>query len=101
MTEQDVDKRRAVDVVIPVYGERSEALAKTLSACLKQSYPISRIFIVDDGSPEPISLPDWAVSLPEICLLRLPQNQGISIARNAAIVRSKARLVACINTEVL
>jgi GT2 family glycosyltransferase len=101
MTHQDGDKRLAVDVVIPVYGERSEALGATLSACLKQSYPISRVFVVDDGSPEPISLPDWAQSLPEVGLLRLPQNQGISAARNAAIARSKARLLACINTEVL
>lgn len=101
MTRQDDDRRLAVDVVIPVYGERAQALGATLSACLKQSYPISRIFVVDDGSPEPISLPDWARSVPEICLLRLPQNQGISAARNAAIQRSKARLLACINTEVL
>jgi len=101
MSQQDARDRIVVDVVIPVYGEHSEALAKTLSACLKQSYPISRIFIVDDGSREAVSLPDWARSLPEICLLRLPQNQGISAARNAAIARSRATLVACINTEVV
>jgi cellulose synthase/poly-beta-1,6-N-acetylglucosamine synthase-like glycosyltransferase len=101
VTHQDDNKRLAVDVVIPVYGERSEALAATLSACLKQSYPISSIFVVDDGSHEPISLPDWAQSLPEIYLLRLPQNKGISAARNAAIARSKAPLLACINTEIL
>ena len=101
MTHQDDNKRLAVDIVIPVYGERSEALAATLSACLKQSYPISKIFVVDDGSHEPISLPDWAQPLPEIYLLRLPRNEGISAARNAAIARSKAPLLACINTEVL
>src|SRR5579864_1117984 len=91
----------AVDVVIPVYGERPEALAATLSACVKQKYPIARIFVVDDGSPEPVSLPDWAQTCPQISLLRLPQNQGISGARNAAIARSDAPLLACINTEVL
>jgi GT2 family glycosyltransferase len=90
-----------VDVIIPVYGERSEALAATLTACLKQTYPVSRIFIVDDGSPEPVSLPPWAQTSPQISLLRLPQNQGISAARNAAIARSNAVLLACINTEVL
>jgi GT2 family glycosyltransferase len=98
---QDGNKQLAVDVVIPVYGERPEALAATLSACIKQTYPASRIFVVDDGSPEPISLPRWAQSSPRISLLRLPQNQGISAARNAAITCSNAVLLACINTEVL
>jgi GT2 family glycosyltransferase len=91
----------AVDVVIPVYGERSEALAATLSACVKQTYPIARIFVVDDGSPEPVSLPGWAHSSAQICPLRLSENLGISGARNVAIERSNAFYIACINTEVL
>jgi GT2 family glycosyltransferase len=90
-----------VDVVIPVYGERSEALAATLSACAKQTYPIARIFVVDDGSPEPVSPPGWAHSSTQVFLLRLSQNRGISAARNAGISRSQASLLACINTEVL
>src|ERR1700722_18537846 len=90
-----------VDVVIPVYGERSEALSATLLACAKQTHPIDKIFVVDDGSPTPVSLPDWARSMQQISLLRLPQNQGISAARNAAIALSHASFIACINTEIL
>jgi GT2 family glycosyltransferase len=90
-----------VDVVIPVYGERSEALAATLSACVKQTYPVNRILVVDDGCPEHVILPDWAQSSAQIRLLRLPLNQGISSARNAGIALSDASLLACINTEVL
>jgi cellulose synthase/poly-beta-1,6-N-acetylglucosamine synthase-like glycosyltransferase len=91
----------SVDVVIPVYGEQPEALAATLAACLKQTHPISRIFVVDDGSPEPVRLPDLPQSSPAISLIRLSQNQGISAARNEGIARSTAPLLACINTEVL
>lgn len=91
----------AVDVVIPVYGERSEALAATLSACVKQTYPVNRILVIDDGSPEPVFLPDWAQSSAHIRLIRLSQNVGISGARNAGIALSDASLLACINTEVL
>lgn len=101
MTHQDDNNRPPVDIVIPVYGERPEALAATLSACLKQTYTVSTIFVVDDGSPQPVSLPDWTQSFPNIFLLRLPQNRGISAARNQAIARSKALLLACINAEVL
>jgi GT2 family glycosyltransferase len=91
----------AVDIIIPVYGERSEVLSATLSACADQTYPVGTIFVVDDGSPEPVSLSDGAQSSPRISLLRLPQNQGISAARNAAIALSNATFIACINTEVL
>jgi GT2 family glycosyltransferase len=101
MADQTRSVDPSVDVVIPVYGERSEALEATLSACLKQAYPITRIFVVDDGSPQPVSLPDRARSSDHISLFRLPENLGISGARNAGIARSQACLLACINTEVL
>jgi GT2 family glycosyltransferase len=101
MPDQSVSIRPTVDIIIPVYGERLEALDATLSACVKQTYPVARIFVVDDGSPTAVSIPDWAQSSPRISLLRLPRNQGISAARNAAIALSHAALLACVNTEVL
>jgi GT2 family glycosyltransferase len=101
MENQTGDSHPLVDVVIPVFGERSESLAATLSACVKQTFPVSRVFVVDDGSPEPVSLPDWADGSAKISLVRLQENVGISGARNAAIARSNALLLACINTEVL
>jgi cellulose synthase/poly-beta-1,6-N-acetylglucosamine synthase-like glycosyltransferase len=96
----DAEQPLISDVIIPVYGERSESLAATLSACLRQTCPVSTIFVVDDGSPEPVTLPHWATSLP-IRLLRLPSNQGIAAARNAAVARSTAPFLACINVEIL
>jgi len=93
--------RHSVDIVIPVYGERSDALSATLAACAQQTFPVGTIFVVDDGSPEPVSLPNGLHSPPRTSLLRLPQNQGISAARNAAIALSHATFIACINTEVL
>lgn len=101
MTRQENKEILAVDIVIPVHSERPEVLAATLSACLKQTYPVSKIFVVDDGSPEPVNLPNWTQSVAQICLLRLPQNLGISVARNSAIAFSNTPLLACINTQVL
>jgi GT2 family glycosyltransferase len=101
MTNQKSKEILAVNIVIPVHSERPEALEATLSACLKQTYPVSKIFVVDDGSPEPVKLPYREHSSADICLLRLPENLGISAARNAAIACSSAPLLACINTQVL
>jgi len=92
---------QTVEVVIPVYNERNEALRATLAACLQQTHPIARIYVVDDGSRRPVALPEVPQPAPEISLLRLEQNQGISAARNAAIARSTAPFLVCINAEVL
>jgi len=96
-----LDPRRDVDVVIPTYGERGEAVRQTLIACLQQSHPVSRIFVVDDGSPVPVAIPTDLQDRPEIHLLRLDKNQGISAARNAGIKQSKALFVACVNTQIV
>jgi GT2 family glycosyltransferase len=95
--ERTVD---AVDVIIPAYRERPDALHATLKACLTQTYRVSRILLIDDGSPEPVSLPS-AISDGQVDLLRLPSNQGISTARNAGIQRANAPFLACVNIEVL
>lgn len=95
------ESQPAVDVVISVYGEREEALTATLSACAKQDYPINKIFVVDDGSPEAVCLPPTEGPSPQISLMRLAQNQDISAARNAALSHSETPLVACINTDVV
>ncbi|MGH9742223.1 MAG: glycosyltransferase family 2 protein, partial [Candidatus Acidiferrum sp.] len=91
---ETLKEQTAVDVIVPVYGERPEALASTLAACLKQTYPVARVYVVDDGSPDAVSLPDWAKTNFQIALLRLPRNQGISAARNAAIALSHATFLA-------
>jgi GT2 family glycosyltransferase len=101
MAHQNSNIQPAVDVVIPVYGERSEALSATLSACSEQTYSIRRIIVVDDGSPQPVSKPHWEHASVPLSVLRLPENLGISGARNAGIAQSTVPLIACINTEVL
>jgi cellulose synthase/poly-beta-1,6-N-acetylglucosamine synthase-like glycosyltransferase len=94
-------KLPSVDVVIPVYGERPEAIAATLWACLNQTHRVSAVFVVDDGSSEPVRLPDQMHSSDRIFLLRLSENQGISAARNEGVAHSHSPFLACINAEVL
>jgi cellulose synthase/poly-beta-1,6-N-acetylglucosamine synthase-like glycosyltransferase len=98
---QDVKGTPAVDVIIPVYGERSEGLAATLSGCLNQTYPVSQVYVIDDGSPSPVVLPGRAEATGRVHLLRLAENQGISAARNAGLAKSSAPLLWCINCEVI
>ena len=99
-TSVEDTRAKPLDVIIPAYCERPDALATTVNACLNQTYPVSRILVIDDGSPEPVSLPSQA-PIAKIDLLRLPCNQGISSARNTGIRLSTAPYVACVNSEVL
>ncbi len=100
MIHSNSDGAPSVDIVIPVYGERSEALSATLSACAIRPIRLARSSSWTMAPPNLFLLP-WGAVLAAISLLRLPQNQGISAARNAAIALSHATFLACINTEVL
>src|SRR5207249_3885755 len=90
-----------VDVIIPVFNERQEAIGATLDACLNQTYPVSHIFVIDDGSPVPAVIPQRIEAIGKVSLMRLPQNQRNAAARNAGIEKSAAPLIACVNCEVL
>src|ERR1700691_5762799 len=98
---QTVPFNESVDVVIPVFGESAPRWDATLDACLLQDQPASQISVVDDGSPLPVVIPERIMSSGKVQLFRLGHNAGIFAARNFAIARSTAALVACLNCEVL
>jgi len=91
----------SIDVVIPVFSERPEAIEATLDACLRQTHPVSHIYVIDDGSPTPATIPQRIEATGRVTLTRLPQNQKNAAARNAGLAKSAAPLVACVNCEVL
>ena len=93
--------KEPVDVVMPVYNERSEAIEATLDACLQQTHPISHIHVIDDGSPVPATIPERIAATGLVTLTRLPQNQKNAASRNAGLAKWTSPLIACINCEVL
>jgi cellulose synthase/poly-beta-1,6-N-acetylglucosamine synthase-like glycosyltransferase len=93
--------QQSVDIVVPVFNERPAAIDATLTACLGQSYPISHIFVIDDGSAIPAAIPKSLEDFGKISLTRLSQNQKNAAARNAGLEKCTSPLVACINCEVL
>jgi len=101
MSESATKPRLSVDVIIPVFNERQEALEATLDACLNQTYPVSHIYLIDDGSPVPAAIPQRIKPRGEVSLTRLPRNQRNAAARNVGIEKSDTPLIACVNCEVL
>lgn len=91
----------SVDVVMPVFNERPEAIKATLDACLCQTYPISHIFVIDDGSAIPAVIPERIEVSGKVSLTRLPKNQKNAASRNAGLAKCSSLLIACVNCEVL
>jgi GT2 family glycosyltransferase len=91
--------RARVDVVAPAYNEDPAAVLATVQAVLRQDEPVASMIVVDDRSREPVELPTGID--PRVRVLRMPQNGGISAARNAGLREGTAPFISFLNIEVL
>ena len=69
-----------VSVVIPTYNRR-DTLMRAIASVQAQSYPISELIVVDDGSDDGTEQAVKAVDGVRI----YQENQGVSAARNCGI----------------
>ncbi|HTT22814.1 MAG TPA: glycosyltransferase family A protein [Candidatus Sulfotelmatobacter sp.] len=88
----------SVSVVIPVYG-RFRLLKQVVESVLMQTYPVSEVILIDDGSPDetPQMLPRYIAENPawrERVRYFHQENQGQSVARNNGIARARGEWLA-------
>ncbi len=88
----------SISVIIPVYG-RFSLLKGVVESVLAQTYPVSEIILIDDGSPDetPQLLPRYIAENPgwrERVRYFHQENQGQSVARNNGIARAKGEWLA-------
>lgn len=95
-----------VDCVIPSYNEDGEGLVKTIESLLVQTYPINKIYVVDDGSPDErgyFKVKEFLESRPDlnelITLYRLPQNLGKRHAQGWAFQQSNADVFFTVDSD--
>lgn len=90
-----------VSIVIPHFN-RADRLVATLRSLEAQTFADWEAIIVDDASPED-PFPVLAPFLEDdrFRLVRLPQNEGPSVARNTGIEQSKGRFVAFLDSDDL
>lgn len=85
-TDSTLEMMPTFSVIIPTYG-RPAAVRECVRALREQEYPAEsfEVIVVDDGSPEPVTLPDTAPEShstePRVRLVRQPQS-GPARARN-------------------
>jgi len=93
------DGSASIAVVIPILNEVGRLLNKTLEALVVQTRHAERVIVVDDGSEEPVRIPDDLTGAAE--LRRLPANLGGAGARNRGAQMTETKYVLFLNCDVL
>lgn len=83
-------------VIVPTYG-RPQFLAEALDSILCQTVEDFECVVVDDASPDPVTVPDD----PRIRLIRRAVNGGEPAARNTALAEARGRYLVFLDDDDL
>jgi len=84
--------------VVPTY-DRAAFLTEALASVVAQTVEDWECVVVDDGSPEPVSLPESVD--PRIRLVRRPRNGGPAAARNTGLLEARGAFVTFLDDDDL
>ena len=87
-----------VSIVIPVYL-RQRGVNFALQSLAAEADLIHEVVVVDDGSPEPITIAPPTALANCTRLIRLPDNLGSSAARQAAVDHTTGDLIAFLDSD--
>jgi glycosyltransferase involved in cell wall biosynthesis len=81
-------------VLIPTF-DRPVRLRRAVDSALSQTHDSFEVVVIDDGSPQPVRLPDH----PRLRVLALGANRGHCAARNAGLSAARGRYVTCLDDD--
>ncbi len=87
-----------ISVVIPAYN-RAHTITKTIQSALSQTYPVSEIIVVDDGSSDNTEQVVKAIDDDRIRYFRLDKNRGASGARNHGVAQARYEMIAFLDSD--
>jgi glycosyltransferase involved in cell wall biosynthesis len=87
-----------VAVVIPT-RDRPDLIERALRSVLAQRLPPVEVWVVDDASVEPLSLPPELTSSVPVHVVRLDSPRGAGAARNEGVARSTAPFLAFLDDD--
>ena len=89
-----------ISVVVPVYNVEAY-VEKCLASLAAQTYPNMEVIVVDDASTDgggPIC-DAWAARDRRFQVLHLPENQGLSAARNEGVRRAQGAYISFVDSD--
>lgn len=94
------EKQGKISVVVPVHNVEAY-VEKCLASLAAQTYPDMEVIVVDDASTDGggAICAAWAARDSRFQVLRLPENQGLSAARNAGVRRAAGDYVAFVDSD--
>lgn len=91
-----------IDIIIPTFN-RSTTLDRAIQSVLHQEFKEYTLWVVDDGSTDdtPLLLKKWQSFFPtgQMKIISLPNNKGVSSARNLGIKAGQAPWVAFLDSD--
>lgn len=85
-----------VSVIVPTY-DRADLVERAVRSALEQTYPVSEVIVVDDGSRD--ATRSVLAPLCDRIVYIYQDNQGVSMARNRAIQHATGDLVAFLDSD--
>lgn len=97
---QTIPSMTTVSVIIPTFN-RAWTLEKAIDSVLGQTYPLTELVVVNDGSVDrtPDILESYERSYPNRIRVIHTANRGVSAARNTGISQSSGDLVALLDSD--
>jgi glycosyltransferase involved in cell wall biosynthesis len=84
--------------IIPCYG-RQEKLVRALGSILSQDLQPSEVIIVDDASPEPLTIPEVFAASGRVRVIRNPVNAGPGKGRNTGMEAAHTNWVSFLDSD--
>ena len=85
-------------IIIPMYN-REWFIARAINSCLNQDFEDFEVIVVDDGSTDGSVEVVRGFADPRIRLTCLPDNRGVSVARNAGIDQARGEWVVPLDSD--
>ena len=98
--EKEMEQKRDtphISVLIVTWNRKKDIL-ETVHSVYEQAYKDFEIIIVDNGSVDG-TVDTLAASYPDVKLVALPQNLGVSSGRNAGIAIAKGEIIFCLDSD--
>lgn len=99
MTEPELRDAASVAAIVAEYNESTESVERTLVGILEQSVQPAQVVLVDDASPVPPTLSPQLE--PRVEVIGLPENGGVSVARNRGVQATSADYLLFVNCDVV
>lgn len=93
-------KEKKVSAVIPVYNSE-EYIEETIKSLLNQTFELSEIIVIDDNSCDKTYDKVYKISKEnnKVLLYKLPENKGVSYARNYGVKQSKSDYILFMDSD--